>query len=143
MSIGMNSIGFVRTHAEKVPRSWRTSDVEGALVVDEAYKEGLGDIEPGQRIVVIFNSYESPAFSPSLLRQTPPHRRQGPPGVDSSMDIFSICSPVRPNPISMSVLKVLGVEETAVHIRGLDIGGETPILDLKPYLPENGRNFQG
>jgi hypothetical protein len=45
VSIEMNPIGFVRTDAEKVPRSWRASDVEGVLVVDEAYKEGLGDIE--------------------------------------------------------------------------------------------------
>ncbi|HEX8259225.1 MAG TPA: hypothetical protein VF558_02905, partial [Rubrobacteraceae bacterium] len=57
------------------------------LVVDEAYKEGLGDIEPGQRIVVIFNLHEGPASFPDLLRQMPPHRRQGPPGVDSSMGL--------------------------------------------------------
>jgi tRNA (Thr-GGU) A37 N-methylase len=34
----------------------------------------------------------------------------------------------------MSVLEVLGVEDTAVHVSGLGIGGETSILDLKPYL---------
>ena len=43
------------------------------LVVDEAYKEGLGDIELGQLIVVIFNLHEGPAFFPDLLRQMP-HR---------------------------------------------------------------------
>lgn len=125
------------------PRSWIASDVEGVLVVDEAYKEGLGDIEPGQRIVIIFNFHENPAFSPDLLRQMPPHRRQGPPGVDSSMGIFSICSPVRPNPIGMSVLEVLGVEGNVARVRGLDVRGETPILDLKPYLVEDSRNYQG
>ena len=113
------------------------------LVVDEAYKEGLGDIEPGQRIVVIFNFHESPAFSPDLLRQTPPHRRQGPPGVDRSMGIFSICSPVRPNPIGMSVLEVLGVEGNVVHVRGLDMRDGSPILDIKPYLLEDRRDRQG
>jgi len=143
VSIEMDPIGFVRTEAGKVPRSWRASDVEGALVVDEAYKEGLGDIEPGQRIVVIFNFHESPAFSPNLLRQTPPHRRQGPPGVDRSMGIFSICSPVRPNPIGMSVLEVLGVEGNVVHVRGLDMRDGTPILDIKPYLLEDRRDSQG
>ena len=125
------------------PRSWIASDVEGVLVVDEAYKEGLGAIEPGQRIVIIFNFHESPAFSPDLLRQMPPHRRQGPPGVDRSMGIFSICSPVRPNPIGMSVLEVLGVEGNVARVRGLDIRDGTPILDLNPYLLEDSRNFQG
>jgi tRNA (adenine37-N6)-methyltransferase len=142
VSIEMKPIGFVRTGAEKVPRSWRVSDVEGALVVDEAYKEGLRDIESGQRIVVIFNFHESPAFSPDLLRQTPPHRRQGPSGVDRSMGIFSICSPVRPNPIGMSVLEVLGVEGNVMHVRGLDMIEGSPILDIKPYLLEDNRDRQ-
>jgi tRNA (adenine37-N6)-methyltransferase len=143
VSIEMKPVGFVSTDAEKVPRSWIASDVEGVLVVDEAYKEGLGDIEPGQRIVVIFNFHESPAFSPDLLRQMPPHRRQGPPGVDSSMGIFSICSPVRPNPIGMSVLEVLEVEGNVVRVRGLDMRDGTPILDIKPYLLEDSCNRQG
>ena len=82
MSIEMYPIGFVKTEASKVPRSWRVSEVEGALIINETYTEGLGDIEQGQRIVVIFNFHESSAFSPDLLRQTPPHRRQGSPNVD-------------------------------------------------------------
>lgn len=143
MSIEMDPIGFVSTDAGKLPRSWRVSDVEGALVVDEAYTEGLDDIEPGQRIVVIFNFHESPAFSPDLLRQTPPHRRQGPPSVDRSMGIFSICSPVRPNAIGMSVLEVIGVEGNVLQVRGLDMRDGTPILDIKPYLLKDSRDRQG
>ncbi|MDQ3284686.1 MAG: tRNA (N6-threonylcarbamoyladenosine(37)-N6)-methyltransferase TrmO [Actinomycetota bacterium] len=143
MSIEMHPIGFVKTEVTKLPRSWRVSNVEGALVIDEAYEEGLRDIEPGQRIVVIFNFHESPAFSPDLLRQTPPHRRQGPQGVDRSMGIFSICSPVRPNPIGMSVLEVLEVKGNVVHVRGLDMRDGTPILDIKPYLLEDRRGSQG
>jgi tRNA (Thr-GGU) A37 N-methylase len=68
----MEPIGFVRTEVEKVPRNFRVSEVEGTLKIEEAYAEGLADIEPGQRIVVIFNFHESPAFSSHLLRQTPP-----------------------------------------------------------------------
>ncbi len=59
------------------------------------------------------------------------------------MGIFSICSPVRPNPIGMSVLEVLGVEGNVARVRGLDMRDGTPILDLKPYLVEDSRNFQG
>ena len=132
MSIEMEPIGFVRTDAEKVPRSWRVSDVKGELVMGQAYEEGLGDIEAGQRIVVIFNFHESPAFSPHLLRQTPPHLRDA----NRSMGVFSICSPVRPNPIGMSVLEVLGVEGNVVRVRGLDMRNGTPILDIKPYLED-------
>ncbi len=128
----MEPIGFVRTDVEKVPRSWRVSDVEGELVMEEAYEEGLADIELGQRIVVIFNFHESPMFSPRLLRQTPPHLRDA----NRSMGVFSICSPVRPNPVGMSVLEVLGVKGNVIGVRGLDMRDGTPILDIKPYLED-------
>lgn len=132
MSLEMEPIGFVRTDIEKVPRSWRVSEVEGELVMEEAYEEGLTDIEPGQRIVVIFNFHDSPAFSPNLLRQMPPHLRD----VNRSMGVFSTCSPVRPNPVGMSVLEVLGVEGNVIRVKGLDMRDRTPILDIKPYLED-------
>jgi tRNA (Thr-GGU) A37 N-methylase len=43
----------------------------------------------------------------------------------------------------MSVLEVLGVEGNVARVRGLDMRDGTPILDLKPYLLEDSRNFQG
>jgi tRNA (adenine37-N6)-methyltransferase len=132
--IEMEPIGFVRTAVEKVPRNFRVSEVEGTLKIEEAYAEGLADIEPGQRIVVIFNFHESPAFSSHLLRQTPPHRRRESSRADGSMGVFSICSPVRPNPVGMSILKVLGIEGTTVRVRGLDMRDGTPVLDIKPWL---------
>ena len=70
MSVELRPIGFVRTDAEELPRHWSVSEVEGTLVIDEEYSEGLRDIEPGQRIVVIFHFHRSPGFSPEFLRQT-------------------------------------------------------------------------
>jgi tRNA (adenine37-N6)-methyltransferase len=134
--IEMEPIGFVRTEAEKVPRNFRVSEVEGTLELEEAYEEGLADIEPGQRIVVIFNFHESPAFTPRLLRQTPPHRRREPSRADGSMGVFSICSPVRPNPVGMSILEVLGVENATLRVKGLDMRDGTPILDIKPWISD-------
>ncbi len=105
--------------------------MEGTLVIDDEYVGGLAEIEAGERLVVIFNFHRSPEFSAEFLRQTPPHtgRQTG---------IFSICSPVRPNPIGMSVLEVLEVEGGAVRVRGLDMMDGTPILDIKPHI-ERGR----
>lgn len=129
MSIVLEPVGFVRVGAEEVPRSWRSSDLEGELVIDEEYLEGLREIEAGERLVVLFHFHRSPEFSPELLRQTP--RRTG-----KETGIFSICSPVRPNPIGMSVVRVLGVEGTTIHVRGIDMLDGTPILDLKPCLAD-------
>ena len=125
----MAPIGFARVEAEKVPRSWRRSELEGMLVIDERYAEGLADIESGDRIVVIFNFHQSPEFSAELLRQTPPHSGK-------KTGIFSICSPVRPNPVGMSVLEVRGVEDAVLHVKGLDMLDGTPVLDIKPYLAD-------
>jgi len=129
MSIEMEPIGFVHTGAEKVPRHWTVSGVEGTLVIDEKYLQGLKDIKTGQRIVVIFQFHRSPKFSSQFLSQTPPHRRE-------KLGVFSICSPIRPNPIGMSVLEVLGVEGNAIYVKGLDMQDGTPILDIKPYVQD-------
>jgi tRNA-Thr(GGU) m(6)t(6)A37 methyltransferase TsaA len=131
MSIELRPIGFVRTDAEELPRHWSVSEVEGTLVIDEGYSEGLRDIEPGQRIVVIFHFHRSPRFSPEFLRQTS--------GQDErEAGVFSLCSPIRPNPVGMSVLEVLGVRGANVDVRRLDALDGTPILDIKPHI-EDGR----
>jgi tRNA-Thr(GGU) m(6)t(6)A37 methyltransferase TsaA len=127
MSIELRPIGFVRTDAEEVPRHWSVSDLEGTLDLDEEYLEGLKDIQPGQRIVVIFNFHRSPEFSSRFFRQTPPHS-------GTEVGVFSTCSPIRPNPIGMSILEVFEVEGATVVARGLDMLDGTPIVDIKPYI---------
>jgi len=131
MSIELRPIGFVRTDVEELPRHWSVSEVEGTLVIDEGYSEGLRDIEPGQRIVVIFHFHRSPRFSPEFLRQT-----SGQDGREAG--VFSLCSPIRPNPVGMSVLEVFGVRGANVDVRRLDALDGTPILDIKPHI-EDGR----
>jgi tRNA-Thr(GGU) m(6)t(6)A37 methyltransferase TsaA len=131
MSIELRPIGFVRTDAEELPRHWSVSEVEGTLVIDAEYSEGLRDVRPGQRIVVIFHFHRSPRFSPAFLRQT-----SGQDGREAG--VFSLCSPIRPNPVGMSVLEVLGIRGANVDVRRLDALDGTPILDIKPHI-EDGR----
>ena len=107
----LRPIGFVHTRAEVLPRHWGVSDVEGELVLDEEYSEGLRGIEPGERVVVIFYFHRSPGFSAGLLRQT-----SGQTGRETG--VFDTCSPVRPNPVGMSVLEVLGVRGSSIDVRG-------------------------
>ncbi len=125
----MEPIGFVQTDAEKIPRHWSVSDVEGTLVIDEEYLHGLKDIRAGQRIVVIFHFHRSPKFTSQFLSQTPPHRAE-------QLGVFSICSPIRPNPIGMSVLEVSGREGNVIYVKGLDMVDGTPILDIKPHVED-------
>ena len=128
MDIVMKPIGFAHTdHTEKMPRHWSVSDVEGTLVINEEYLDGMKDIQAGQRIVVIFNFDRSPEFTPERLIQTPPHRGH-------TKGVFSICSPRRPNPIGLSVLTVLKVEGNRIDVKGIDMLDGTPILDIKPHI---------
>ena len=127
MSIELRTIGFVRTSAAELPRHWSVSDVEGTLVIDEEYSEGLRDIRAGQHIVVIFAFHRSPGFSPQYLRQTSGHH-------GSEMGVFSTCSPIRPNPIGMSVVEVIRIRDANVDVRRLDMLDGTPILDIKPHV---------
>jgi len=127
MSIELKPIGYVRTEATELPRHWSVSEVEGRLVIEPQYQTGLKDIEPGQRLVVLFHFHRSPDFTPERLVQTPPHRNAG-------LGVFSICSPVRPNPLGMSVVRVLSINDNVITVKGIDMLDGTPILDLKPYI---------
>lgn len=123
--IEFKPIGFVKTDVSTVPRHWTISDVEGMIVIDEIYTEGLKDIKTGQYIIVIFHFHQSREFDLHHLVQTPPHRNE-------RLGVFSTCSPIRPNPIGMSVLEVVGITENVIHVKGLDMLDGTPILDIKP-----------
>jgi tRNA-Thr(GGU) m(6)t(6)A37 methyltransferase TsaA len=123
--IEFKPIGYVKTDVLTVPRHWTISDVEGMIVIDEIYTEGLKDIKIGQYIFVIFHFHQSREFDLHHLVQTPPHRNE-------RIGVFSTCSPIRPNPIGMSVLKVLGIEGNIIYAKGLDMVDGTPVLDIKP-----------
>jgi tRNA (adenine37-N6)-methyltransferase len=127
MTIEMAPIGHVETTAEKVPRSWRSSDLEGDLVINEEYAGGLAEIEAGDRIVVLFNFHESPPFSRDFLRQYPRSANGEERGV------FKTLSPVRPNAIGMSIVEVIGKTGATLRVRGMDMRDGTPILDIKPW----------
>jgi tRNA (Thr-GGU) A37 N-methylase len=54
------------------------------------------------------------------------------------MGVFSTCSPLRPNPVGMSVLEVLGIRDANIDVRRLDMMDGTPILDIKPHVEAGG-----
>jgi tRNA-Thr(GGU) m(6)t(6)A37 methyltransferase TsaA len=127
MRVTLSPIGTVHTKAETLPRHWSLSEVEGTLEIEPGYAEGLRDIKPGQRIVVLFHFHKSPEFDHQFLVQTPPHK-------DRSFGVFSICSPRRPNPIGLSIVTVSKVVGNTIEVKGLDMLDGTPILDIKPHI---------
>ncbi len=116
-------IGYVHTEEKTIPRFYSISDVEGSLEIDARFLDGLQEIKPGDRIIVVFIFHRSPPFGNEHLRVTPPSR-------SSPRGVFSTRSPVRPNPIGISEL--LGIQESSIQVKGLDMIDGSPILDIKP-----------
>ena len=125
MSIPIIPIGYVKTTANDIPHYWEDSTIQGDLVIEEKYKKGLDGLKIGQKIFVIFQFHKSPPFHPDNIHQTP-RRKKEPKG------IFAISSPLRPNPLGLSILEILDISDNRIHVIGLDMLDGTPILDIKP-----------
>ena len=119
MKIEMKPIGVFHTQETNIPRHWSVSDVVGTIEIDSMYAPGLQDIIAGQQIIVLFNFHQSKKFDPKFLFQTPPHKKK-------AMGVFSICSPYRPNPIGLSVLTVLNIEDSIITVKHADMLDGTP-----------------
>jgi tRNA (Thr-GGU) A37 N-methylase len=57
-----------------------------------------------------------------------------PPMREEKLGVFSTHSPLRPNPIGLSILEVTGVESNVIRVKGIDMLNKTPILDIKPEV---------
>lgn len=121
------------TSCQDAPKNYDESERTGTLEIYPQYQEGLDGIEAGQTIVVLFWLHQS---TRDVLKVYPRgDRSRGLRGV------FSTRSPMRPNPIAISELGVLGIRGNTIEVSGLDILDGTPIIDIKkkitPYKAEN------
>ena len=100
--------------------------VEGTVEVFPEYVEGLKDLEGFSHIVLVFHFHLAKGYS----LQVKPHLD------DKEHGIFATRAPSRPNPIGISVVRLERIEGNVLHIRDLDMIDGTPLLDIKPYVPE-------
>jgi tRNA-Thr(GGU) m(6)t(6)A37 methyltransferase TsaA len=100
--------------------------VEGTVEVFPAYADGLKDLDGFSHLILIYHFHR--AGSPSL--QVKPFMD------DEAHGVFAMRGPSRPNSIGLSVVRLVGVEANVLQIRDVDIVDGTPLLDIKPYVPE-------
>jgi len=128
MTYEMRPIGVIRspyTETSQIPKGPDAEHkAEGVLELLPEYQAGLKDVEGFSHLFVLWVFDRATGYD---LIATPPVDPR-PHGV------FSTRSPRRPNPIGLTVVKVLGVESNKVHVRGVDMLDGTPILDIKPYM---------
>jgi len=101
-------------------------DIDGTVEVFPEYAEGLKDVEGFSHIILIFHFH----LSKGVSLKTKPYLDNEERGV------FAIRGPSRPNPIDISTVRLVRIEENILHIKDLDIIDGTPLLDFKPYVPE-------
>jgi tRNA-Thr(GGU) m(6)t(6)A37 methyltransferase TsaA len=102
------------------------SGAEGSLELDPAYAGALKDLEGFERIWVVYHLDRAGPYQPLVVPYLD----------DTRHGLFATRAPSRPNPIGISVVTLVSVKENRVEVRGLDILDETPLLDIKPYVPE-------
>ena len=131
MVIILKSIGQVHSRfknvqdikTEKLATRMNFSQIEGELEIKDDFSEGLTDIEDFSHVIVIFGFHKSEGFE---LLVTPPHD-------NTPRGVFATRSPHRPNPIGMTILKIIERKNNILHVSGMDMIEGTPILDIKPY----------
>ena len=118
-----------------IPRqSSLASNTVGKITFNKEFRnsDALKGLEGFSHLWLIWefsaNSNKSDGWSP-LVR--PPRL-----GGNTYMGVFATRSPKRPNRIGMSVVKVIKVEGNTIHVENVDILDGTPLLDIKPYVPQ-------
>ena len=124
---GLYFIGRIRTpwsERKDCPKNARESDAVCTVELDQRWAAGLQDLATCSHIILLYWMDQSPR---NLVRQVPGHN-----GVQRGT--FALRSPARPNPIAMSVVKLLRIEGSKLSVVGLDCLDGTPLLDIKPYF---------
>lgn len=130
-TLSLTSIGVVhspfkeRAEAPRQPRA--AEQVEGTveLFSGRGYEDALSDLASWDYVWLVVWFDRNQGFTPKVL----------PPRSASKRGVFATRAPYRPNPIGISAVRLLRVEERTLFVRGLDLLDGTPLLDLKPYVP--------
>ena len=135
MRVQLRPIGHVVADANHEELRHRT--IVSKIIIDRKFAGGLKGVEGFSHLYVLFLLHEAPKWS-GILTVHPRGR------VDiKKTGVFATRSPHRPNPIALTLVKLLSKRGRVLTVGGLDAYDGTPILDLKPYdkldIPRNFR----
>ena len=100
--------------------------IQGTIEVEPEYVDGIKDLEGFSHIFLIYHFHLSQGYSMQIK-----------PFMDDDLHgVFATRAPKRPNPIGISVVRLVRAEGVTLHIEDVDMVDGTPLLDIKPYVPE-------
>jgi tRNA (adenine37-N6)-methyltransferase len=127
--VAFRPIGVIRTpfadEAGMPIQAVAAAGVAGRIELDPALVEGLADLDGFSHLILIYH----------LHRVVRPRLTVMPFLDDRSHGIFATRSPARPNPIGLSIVRLVGIDGATIAIEDVDMVDGTPLLDLKPYVP--------
>lgn len=129
-SIVYRPIGVIRSPF-KEPRGTpiqppAAAGMEGSVEVDPAYVEGLKHLDGFSHIILLYHFHLS----------RPPSLQPKPFMDDEAHGVFAMRGPSRPNAIGLSIVRLIERRENILRIQDVDIVDGTPLLDIKPYVPQ-------
>jgi len=123
-------IGVVRNAVkEPVDEGW--GHVVSDIVLDEALADGMDGIEAFSHVLILYWMHRAAEAEPVRLRRRPQGRQDMP-----EVGIFAQRARHRPNPLGVTAVELLRREKNRLVVRGLDAINGTPVLDVKPYVPQ-------
>jgi len=130
MDIHFKAIGLIHSpfnDIKKMPIQPKgASKIKGQIEIFPEFEEGLLDLDGFSHIILLYHF----------------HKIQNPQLVvtpfldDCEHGIFATRAPKRPNPIGLSVVKLIQINGRMIDIENIDVLNQTPLIDLKPYVPE-------
>jgi len=129
MKIELTPIGVIHSpckEPEQAPiQAARSREMEARIEVFPDYAKGLDDLLGFECIWVIYYCHRARPWSPKVVPYMDTEQR----------GVFATRSPSRPNALAISAVRLLRREGNALVIRGVDMIDQSPLLDLKPYIP--------
>ncbi len=125
-----NPIGIIKTPIlakEDAPIQSSRSTIIGRVIVNQEFREGLEGIEDFSHIILIYWFNRSTGNATMKIKPFLDDHERG---------LFTTRYPCRPNQIGFSIVEILSVHENEIVFKGADMLNETPLLDIKPYIPD-------
>jgi len=130
MKIEFTSIGIIHTpfkEPDDMPiQPAGARGVKGTVMVFEEFQPGLQDLDGFSHIILLYCFHRSRGYKLQVV-----------PFMDSKQHgIFATRAPKRPNPLGLSIVRLDRVVKGVLNVRNVDMLDNTPLLDIKPYVPQ-------
>jgi len=136
----LKPIGIIHTSYRKdgeAPFQAFESEEVGEIEVFREYEEGLKDVEGFSHLIILYEFHKSVERSVKKKHYLKSMGLLVKPYLDDTpRGLFATRSPNRPNPIGLTIVKLLERKGNVLRVKGVDMLDGTPLLDIKPYVPK-------